>query len=186
MAILNARQNLYQFKFPEGWFYKELLAKYNKILQKKFNNYISVNDWVNSTIQSVSLPEISIETIKQSFKNIDRTFKGGYDAERYFNKELTINFKLTEGFLNYFLLLEQLLIYMDLRTDNKAFLPDLTVQLLDNFGEFLFQIQFLDIVYKNLSALNPLSYASVGADFNTFSISIGFKTLVFNDEILLN
>ena len=119
------------------------------------------------TVQSVSWPAIDAQIAEQDLGNDYRVFKGGFDAQKYLNKEIIITFRTVEGYLNYFVMLDAWEQYWKLESED-TFVPNFTLRLLDNYGFQIMSVNYYNIVYKTLSELE-ISYASNVPEFRTFS-----------------
>lgn len=181
--IKNARLCNFRFQFPAKWFSDEIRAKYDPFFKTQLSAYRNIEDYLSYTVQSFSMPEISAENVIQGFKDNDKTFKGGKSGERYFTKEFSITFKTTDGFLNYFIMLDEFMKYYAWDTENPTFKNDLYLHILDDNGNLIVQIRFEDIVFNGVSALN-LSFSNNSMDLQTFNADFKFKSLYFDDEKL--
>lgn len=183
--ILNARNSNFNFIFPKTWIFKDVVDRYDIFIKKYKADFIDVSDFLSSTIQSLSWPEISAEIIKMSYKDVDKTFKSGKDGGRLVAKEFTLTFKLSESFVNYFIMLDQYFQYMEWDTVNKPFVNDLYLHILDEDGYLMFQLRFEDVTYNKLSGLD-LNFSNNNFDFKTFTADFSYKDLYIDRENIFN
>lgn len=184
--ILNSRNSNFIFGFPKGFFYSEIDEKYKEHFNRSHQPYKNVTDYMNFTIQSSTWPSVSLETVEQSFRNTTQNFKGGYEAERQRNHEFSMTFRTTEGYLNYFIMEDQINLYWEYnnyqnKKDNKIYMPDMNLYLLDDTGHLITTRVYKNIVISGISDLD-LSYNSNMAEFNTFTVD--FKsTRIINRQL---
>lgn len=180
MALLNSKFSNFSISFPRGWFYQDILDIYEPYFKRTFIPFTSLVDYMNFTIQSVSWPAIAIETVTQDTKDQQTTFKGGFDLTRQTEKNLTITFRTTEGFLNYFVMRSQLDMFCDKGKEakNDIFLPDLNLLMLDHYGYLILTQRMKGIVFCGLSELE-LSQAANVPEYRTFSADFKFTGLSY-------
>jgi hypothetical protein len=171
--ILNSRNSNFIVNFPKGWFYKEVEDKY-KIYLKRFPvPYTNLTSFVNYSIQSCTFPAFTAETVEQSTQNMHTTWKGGFDLDLYVDKQITITFKTTESFVNYFAMMDQFTQFYH-HTQVKEFLPPITLHLLDHHGFLSTSFLMRYVVMNSMSELE-LSYSSDTPEFRTFDVNFQFS-----------
>ena len=106
MSILNARANSFYFVFPKGFFPEKVHQKYIDYLQKQPTPYDTLTSYMNSTIQSVTFPSMSIDSVEQ-VRNLGKkiNYQSATPVQDLFNKEFQVTFRIAEGFINYFIML---------------------------------------------------------------------------------
>lgn len=171
--ILNAKQNMFQIWFPPHFFYPEIVEKWGPVIKRLNLPYETIEDFFNASIQSITMPEmdLGIETQQQSQFNI--SYKGGKELEPIFNKDITVTFKLSEGFITYWIIFEQIEQYMKYQEGN-VFWPPMYVSFLDMQGFELVAFEFNQLIPTSLSQFD-VSYSTTAADFNTFSMGLRYN-----------
>lgn len=179
--ILNSRSNLYNLKFPRTFIPKEVVDKYYDYLNRMPGNVIQDPiDYINYSIQGISLPGISFDPIEQSPNDGTITYKRGFTPiQNLINRELTVTMQLLDGFINYWILTDTLLYYYD-RSNTKPYLDDLKLQILDAEGMHIMSVVFEKPIMTGINDLE-LNMASNIADFTTFDC-----TFVYNKFKLIN
>lgn len=173
----NSDQSNFLISIPQNWLYDEIQEKYLTYIKRLPQPFETVTDFLNSTIQSCTFPGFQFETIERATRNT-RTFdKGGFDASAYSNRTLTINFKTISGFVNYFILLDQFILFYSFHNSDR-FLPPIRLTILDQFGHNAATFLISDIVLSAISDLE-LSYSSDVPEFRTFSIEMKFSQIEF-------
>lgn len=171
--ILNARQNGFIFNFPKGFIIKEVVEKYEKYINRLPIPYDTVDTFINSTIQQVNFPTLrQIDTTEQirpgGFK---QSYKSSTTLQNLIQREFSVTFKLGEGFINYWILYENMVKFLDFQNPD-VYLPDFRLLLLDNDGVVMASVVLQQIMYTSLSEIQ-LNYASTTPQFSTFTV--GFK-----------
>jgi len=77
--ILNSNYSRFQAHFEKGFFPDTVRTKYRRLIGRTPDIFQEIEDLVEFSIQSVSLPEISLITVEQSASQGSwaRTFKSG-------------------------------------------------------------------------------------------------------------
>jgi hypothetical protein len=171
--ILNSRNNNFVIRFPHNFFYPSIVEKYSTYLKRLPIPYENVADYMSASIQSVTFPALSTETVEQTLYEEPITAKGGKRIERYLDRKFTISLKSYEGWINYWIFFDQMFAYYEL--DNKEkYLPELTLSFLDQTGFEFIAINFQQIVMTGISELE-LNYASNTAEFRNFSVDFTYN-----------
>lgn len=171
--LLNSRQNGFIFNFPKGYFGLSLEEKYNEYVRRMPIPYDSLKDFMNSTIQQISFPTF------QSIDHVEQVRPGGYrqnyksatNIQNLIRRDFSVTFKLGEGFVNYWIMYEHMIDFLDFQNTNE-YLPDLNLRLLDHEGTIMATVEFQQPIYTSLSEVQ-LNYSSTTPQFSTFSI--GFR-----------
>src|SRR5271157_300893 len=131
--ILNAKHNNFVILFSQNFFYPEVEQRWKPVIDRLKLPYNSTADFLNACIQAVSWPQLSLITATQQERQYQITWRGGKELEPIFDKTVTVTFKLTEGFISYWMLFEQIEYYL---TYAKAtpFWPPMFLSFLDHNG----------------------------------------------------
>lgn len=171
--ILNARQNGFIFNFPKEFLYPEVIEKYKPYITRMPIPYDTVNDFINATIQSINFPTLrTVDNVEQirpgGFK---QHYKSSTTLQNLIQRDFTVTFKLGEGFINYWVLYENIVKFLDFQNDDQ-YLPDFRLMLLDNEGIIMASVILQQPIITSLSEIQ-LNYSSTTPQFSTFSV--GFK-----------
>jgi hypothetical protein len=128
---------------------------------------------MSASIQSVTFPALSADTVEQTLYEEPITAKGGKRIERYLERKIDITLKSYEGWINYWIFFDQMFAYWDLDNKEKYF-PDLTLSFLDHTGFEFVSVNFQQLVMTNISELE-LNYASNTAEFRNFNVSFTYN-----------
>jgi hypothetical protein len=84
-----------------------------------------------------------------------------------------VTFKLSEGFISYWILFEQIERFVEYG-DSVPFWPPMYVSFLDHKGFELVAFSFEKIIPTSLSQFD-ISYAQTAAEFNTFTMGLRYN-----------
>lgn len=171
--ILNARQNGFIFKLPKGFLYEDVVKKYEGYIKRMPIVYDTLHDFINATIQSINFPTLrSIDSVEQirpfGFK---QSYKSSTFLQNLIQREFTVTFKLAEGFINYWIIYENIIKFLQFDNPERYF-EDFRLLLLDNEGIVMTTVIFQQPIVTFLSEIT-LNYASTTPQFTTFNV--GFK-----------
>ena len=185
MPLLNAKLNQYAIWFPKDFFYPEIRERWTPVVKRLKLQYQTLEDFFNASVQAVTFPEVTINPVTQPQTMYKIKYRGGKELEPILDKNITITFKLTEGFITYWMLFEQIEMFLEY-ADTDPFWPSMYVSFLDHHGFELVVFEFQKIVPNSLSQFN-VNYSTVTADFNTFTLNLNYNrykiTRKLNNEI---
>lgn len=173
MSILNSKLNQYVVWFPKDFFYPEVRERWSPIVKRLKLQYQSLEDFFNASVQSVTFPEVRLEPVIQPQSMFSIRYQGGKELEPILDKMITVTFKLTEGFITYWMLFEQIEAFMKYK-EKSPFWPSMFISFLDHHGYEILVFEFKKIIPIALSQFN-ISYATVAADFNTFTLNLAYN-----------
>jgi len=173
MSILNSKLSQYCIWFPQDFFYPEIRERWTPVVKRLKLQYLSLEDYFNATVQSITFPEISLVPATQPQTMFQIKYRGGKELEPILDKNLTVTFKLTEGFITYWMLFDQIELFQ-FYSERVPFWPSMYVSFLDHHGFELMTFEFQKIIPTNLSQFN-VSYATIAADFNTFTLNLTYN-----------
>ena len=171
--ILNSLNNQFVVQFPKNFFYPEIHARWEPIVRRLKLPYQSIEDFMNASVQSLDFPEMSLPKVEQTQQQFKIAYKGGKELEPVFDKNLSITFKLSEGFISYWILFEQIEQFISYSQTN-PFWPSMFVSFLDHHGIELVAFTFEKIIPQRLSQFQ-ITYAQTAAEFNTFSLNVNYN-----------
>lgn len=176
MSILNSNSSNFIFNFPKGWWHKSVMDKYDPYVRRMPIPYETVEKYMAYAIQSVTFPTISMDIVTQT-RNLGKRqdMKNSTPVQDLFNREVTITFKTTEGHINYFIMLENILCYLNFGHE-EMYLDEMYFRALDAEGHVVTTVKYDKVFFKNLSEIS-LSYSDNNPDFKTFSVTLGFNTM---------
>ena len=181
--ILNPKLSNFYIQFPKGFFSKKITDKYIKYINKQDIPFDNVEQYINHTIQSINIPGMNIDTveqIRQFGKKI--TYKSSTPVQDLFNKDFNITFRLVDGFINYFIILDSILNFLNFAND-ELFTTDIPVRILDNEGNVILSVLFKDVLITGISSLD-LNYTNNNNMMSeNFSLSFRYNYINMKLEI---
>lgn len=172
---LNSQNNQFIFLLPSDFIDKEMYDRLQKIIDNLHMPYDNILDYINSTIKEITFPSLSFDTkemTKKYGKKIE--YKEAGNVFDKFQNELDITFKSVDSHMNYFMMVQILIEYY--MNNREQYLPYISLQVIDIYGNLIYTILFKDIIFKSLSELR-MSYNVQEADEKTFSITFRYNWL---------
>lgn len=181
--ILNSRNNLFNFKFPRKFIPEEVSEKYKKYLNRMPGNLMTEPiDFINYSIQGVSIPGISFTPIEQAPNDGTITYhRGSVAIQNTIERQFTIEMQLLDGFINYWIMQDTLLYYYS-KQQRAPFTDDLKLQILDAEGIHVMSAVFEKPIFNEISELE-LNMSSNIAEFSTFTLNFYYNKFNLKLEI---
>jgi len=176
--LLNSLNNQFIVLFPQNFFYSEIRKKWDPIVRRLKLPYESMEDYINASIQSITFPSVELANVEQGQGQFMITYRGGKELEPILDKNLSLTFKLTEGFISYWILFEQIEMFREY-APTVPFWPPMYVSFLDHHGFELMVFSFEKIIPTNLSQLD-ISYSKTVAEFTTFNLGLKYNRYNIN------
>ncbi len=173
--ILNNKSQMFAIYFGNDYFYPEIHEKYSPIINRMKLPYLTIEDFMNSCIQDVNIPGISIDNAQQQLGQYSIEYTTGKELDAILNKDIKINFKLTETYLTYWILYDQIELYLKYGKNRKNIYWDpINITFLTDQGLELLTMEYREITPVNLSDLS-LTYKSTLTQFNTISLDLHYN-----------
>lgn len=176
--ILNAKNSNFNINLAPNFLYPEVIEKYERYLIHDPNPYNTLVDYLNASIQGISFKGFAFEPPQQTLLDDFVKWKGGFDANKLLDKTFTITFKTYEGFINYWILRENLIQFLDYDAKNE-FMPSVRLSFLDHVGFEMVNYRFEQVLMVGIGDLE-LSYSSNMPEFTTFSVDFTYNYLNIN------
>jgi len=173
MGILNAKLSQFAIWFPKDFLYPEIRERWTPVVKRLKLQYQTLEDYINATVQRITFPEVTLTPVTQPQTMFQIRYRGGKELEPILDKNLTIIFKLTEGFITYWMLFDQIELFQ-LYSATSPFWPSMYVSFLDHHGFELMAFEFQKIIPLGLSQFS-VNYATPAADFNTFQLTLSYN-----------
>ena len=170
--LLNPKSSSFYFNFPKGFFSERVTEKYKKYIERQPIPFDSVQSYVNSTIQSIGFPSMTIDSVEQ-IRPLGKkiAYKGSTPVQDLFSKDFSINFKMADGFINYFIMLDTVLDFVNFANE-QTFVQNLPVRIMDNDGNIVTSVTFQEVLFTSFSELE-LNYTNNNPSYTSFTL--GFK-----------
>lgn len=196
MLSLSPRFDLFKFLLPLDFLPESIEGKYRNILIQNAGVIQSPIDYLNESIQSITIPGFSDLNISQNQnsrngivrgqRNLGRinveptheqTYIGSENPLSKISKEFKVTFRLNQGLYNYFMIYETIF-YRYLKDigeqQDKVFLIDL----LDETGTVTSRIKLIDVFIDGIDGLD-FTYSKVDRESNTFDVTFKFNNIDF-------
>lgn len=186
--VLNAKGNDFIFRFPNNFFPTHIVDRYTKLLKQLPTSYKDIGEYINSTIQSISFPDLNANLVTQKGQyKTPRIYRSGYDVAKLLDKTITVEFKLTEHFINFFFLQECFIDFFSYdRDDNRTtdtypeFLPDVIFNITSLDGFVTIKLIYQDLLYNKLTNPMKFNYSDVKNTYKTFSLEFKYNDIDFD------
>lgn len=179
MATLNPRQDLFRYSLPQQFFDKDIIAKYNAYLARFDYEYDSIDDFVNESIQSITLPSFEYTPIEQQSKGGISAFPvykpNPQNIQNLPSKTLTVTFRHSDAYITYWLMLEHFFKRYDANEYKHAHFGSMSVQTLSSLGHIVSTMTFEQSLFTGMSEL-PLSYSNQDRAFDTFTCTFYYSS----------
>jgi hypothetical protein len=171
--IANSRNSNFHFHFPKGFWYKSVIDSFTKYVKRNPLPWDTVENFMAAQIQSVSFPGLTMPTVSQTRRlGKQQEYKGSTNVADLFDRNLTITFKAVDGYVNYWISLENAMRYYDF--ENKAqYMEDMQMRFLDQDGSIMYTIKYNKVILTGISELS-MSYSDNNPNFKTFSMTFSF------------
>lgn len=200
MLSLSPRYDLIKFNLPKTFIPKEIEEKYTKLLNTDSFTLRSSIDYLNESIQGITMPGINGLTMTQQQHgsngiNINETRKrinveplheihhisAGNPLEKI-DKEFKVTFRTNQGLLNYFMLYETAFYYAcrEYRWDAE---PVMYIEILNEDGTIISKVKFIDVYMEGIEGLD-FNYTKIERESNTFDVTFKFNNIDY--EYLVN
>lgn len=180
--ILNARQNLFDFRFPRGFFFPEIEDRYKAYIRALPLPFDNVSDYMNHCIQSFRLPTISTQPdAEQTLSARNTKWRGRHPLHLYTNQEFQVTFKLTEGYISYMIMFDQMRTFYEFSNEIE-FLPSCKLRMLDYGGRAYMSIKFEQVLLTGLTSVD-LSYTSAIPQLMSFTCDFKFNIFEIQKEL---
>lgn len=168
--ISNPIYDRFHLYFPHNWLIPEVEEKFKLWFERQDTPFIDIVGYLNNQICNVDIPAISTEVQKQYNQNgTRRSYAGSLSNEASINKDLSITFKLQNGYFSYFVMRQQIQAFIDRWNKSKDyFLPDINLDILDDYGSIIFKTVYTDVVFKSISGVS-FRKNDIGVSYREFT-----------------
>lgn len=198
MLSLKGRQDNWRLLFDKDFIPDEITEKYTKVLNMRKSFITQPVDFINETIQKVQVLGFSGATFAQQqttrntpTRNADRiaenNFQGSYDDVQYravtspvsiIDKTLNVQFRMSQGYLNYFILFESFFYKYCRDTSNEQLDTHFNIDIYNEFGEIYARIVLYKPVIDAMDMLD-LDFTQPVAQSQTFQVTFKYSNIDF-------
>lgn len=198
MLSLKGRQDNWRLLFDKDFIPDEITEKYTKVLNMRKSFITQPVDFINETIQKVQVLGFSNATFAQQqttrntpTRNADRiaenNFQGSYDDVQYravtspvsiIDKTLNVQFRMSQGYLNYFILFESFFYKYCRDTSNEQLDTHFNIDIYNEFGEIYARIVLYKPVIDAMDMLD-LDFTQPVAQSQAFQVTFKYSNIDF-------
>lgn len=175
---LNNLPQMFTFYFPSTFWYPEVVTRWTPMVERMRLPYTTLEDFMNAQVQSVRFPPMNMDLAMQQRGQYDVAYPSGKELEPLIDKMLNITFKLTESYLTYWIVWDQIDTYLHYVKDyhdlKPCWMEPVKLGFLTDSGLQLVEFTFWEITPTNTTELN-LSYAATVASYNTFGLTLRYN-----------
>jgi len=175
-----ARKDLFYVEFTNKFIPQEIEDLYKPYVKNMPHQIDSPRTLVESSLQGVTVPSYRYDGVNQSHvdtfnKNeISTNYRSTINAQENTEKNLSLTFKLLNGYINYWILLDTFFYHYDMKNPN-PFIGDITLRMLDNQENVMFSRIYRDVIFTGISDFE-LSYSENIQTFETFTVDLQYST----------
>ncbi|NBO22133.1 hypothetical protein EBU94_02170 [bacterium] len=180
---LSSQNSQFVFNLPQDFLPQDWIIKYKPILEKNWIQYENVVDYLNSTIKSVQIPGLNVETPKQVLvRGKERYYKPATNVQDIVSsREINIVFRSVDSDLNYWLLYDMFIKhYVDVE---HLFIQPFMVTAVDIWRDAIYRLKFFELIAISFSD-NKFDYSDQKTNAKEFTLT--FKFNFFEIEFLLD
>lgn len=195
MLSLSPRYDLIRFHLPKTFIPAEVEEKYTKFLNTDAYTMKSAIDYLNESIQGVTMPGITGLTITQQQHGSNNIkldgikkrinvepmheinhISSGNPLEKM-DKEFKVTFRTNQGLYNYFMLYETAFHYAcrEYKWDAE---PIMYIEILNEEGTVISKVKFIDVYIDGIDGLD-FNYSKIERETNTFDVTFKFNNIDF-------
>lgn len=192
---LSPRYDLIKFNLPKTFLPQEVEEKYTAMLNKDVVPMNTAIDYLNESIQAITIPGISDLTVQQQQHgsngiqtmdvgnkkriNVETSHEINYltttNPLESIEKEFKVTFRTNQGLLNYFMLYETAFHY-----SCKEFAwecePVMYVEFMNEDGTIISRLKFIDVFMNGMDGLE-FNYTKIDRESNTFDVAFKFNNI---------
>jgi hypothetical protein len=175
--IINSRSSNFIFNFPRGFFDKDIEDKYLPYVKRNPLPFDTVHTMMNAHVQSVTFPSLSMEPVSQTRKfGKEQNYKNSKPVYDLFTRDMTVTMKALDGYINYWIFMENALKYLEVLEENPPYFDDLNIDFLNQEGHIIMTARFNKLVLTGISEIQ-LSYSDNQPEFKTFDATFRFNKM---------
>lgn len=178
--IDSATNTGFRLYFSENFIYPEVEEKYKPIIDsqspmfRRLVEYLNMSICSNRFVPGFTIPESNVQHSRTGIKTVHTT---GLNPTELLNvNSIEIEFKLKNSCINYFIMTEILLLYMNVndREDKSIFLPPILLDIIGDDGNIIAKFKYSNIYPKSISNLD-FDGGQVNLNGDTFKCEFGFN-----------
>lgn len=174
-----ARKDLFYVEFTNKFIPEDIEDFYKPYVKNMPTQIESPRVLVESSMQGITVPSYQYDAVSQghvdtlNHNELTTNWRSSMNAQENSQKNLTLTFKLLNGYVNYWILLDTFFYHYDFK-NKEAFIGDISLRMLDNQGSVMFTRIYRDCIFTGISDFE-LSYSENIQTFETFTIDLVYS-----------
>lgn len=173
----------FRFELPKDFVPKNISESFMPLIAKMNSPFDNANEYISSTIKNIALPSLSQNVVSQNRRApglasppIEFNYRGVQNPNSLFeNKEFSISFIASDGWLNYFILMNLFFHYYNFgKKSHHA--PDFRVRVLDTNGIETMHIIFRQVIFTAMEGIT-FNYGDTNENYAEFSANFKYAIL---------
>lgn len=167
------------FRFPKEFIPREISDRWRKILDLTPGYPIkSPVDLVNWSVQSIDLPEYTYQPIIQvNSEGVSKKLISSLPVEELTTKQMTVNFAILDGWVNYWILYEAYNEYYK-NAESQYIQDGIQIGLNTVNGLQIGVVQLYNVLFTQLGSIS-VNFTNNNIDSNSFSITLEYNQIEF-------
>lgn len=173
--LLNPISQNFVVWVSQNFFYSDVVKVWQPVFKRMYLPYVTLEDLFNSQITQISFPAVQMANVNQQQENYQITKRGGKQLDQQMTKQFTLTLKLTEGYILYFMLRQQIDLYLKIGQQYRdLYMPPINVTILDDGGLDNISYTYHELTPMSLSDFD-LSYSAKPGNFSTFTLGFAYN-----------
>ena len=174
-----ARKDLFYVEFTKKFIPDQIEEFYKPYVKNMPTQIDSPRVLVESTLQGITVPSYQYEGVNQGHvdtlnnNEITTNWRSTVNAQELTEKSLSLTFKLIDGYVNYWVLLDTFFYHYDMKNP-EAFIGDISLRMIDTNENVMFTRVYKDCIMTSISDFE-LSYSENIQTFETFTIGLQYS-----------
>tara|TARA_R110000737_G_scaffold345619_1_gene374383 strand:- start:858 stop:1469 length:612 start_codon:yes stop_codon:yes gene_type:complete len=175
-----ARKDLFYVEFTKKFIPEKIEDYYRPYIKSMPTQIDSPRVLVESSLQGVTVPSYQYEGVNQehvdtlNHNSISTNWRSTMNGQETTTKNLTLTFKLLNGYINYWILLDTYFFHYEFENP-EAFIGDISLRMLDNQENVMFTRVYKNCLLTGISDFE-LSYSDNIQTFETFTIDLQYSS----------
>lgn len=175
-----SRKDLFFVEFTKKFIPDKIEKFYSDYVHRLPTQINSPRVLVESSLQGITVPSYQYDPVNQQHvdtlnnNSITTNWRTSFNMQELTQKSLTCTFKLLNGYINYWILLDTFFYHNDMK-NTEAFIGDISLRILDSEGLVMMTRKYNDCIMTGISEFE-LAYSENIQTFETFTVSIQYST----------
>lgn len=194
MFTLKGRQDKYRLLLPENFLPEGIIEKYSEVLNKSHSFIYKPIDFLNETIQKIQVLGFTGGTLQQSqqgkstllkddeeemaYSSSEYSYRAAANPINLIDKTINIEFKHTNGFVNYFMIFEAFFYQYERSTSGNDLPGNFAIDIYNEYNEVYSRIILYHPLIDSMDMLD-LDFSQPIAQSQTFKVTFKYSNIDF-------